>query len=106
MTSVITAWKFSDTATPTPPGQMPETHQEAIAWVKNKYADGGYQFGLDNLTRHGVYKLSGWCFNFKPYLKRFVYLQYGQWHECHAPNKTLMRKVVHGRIDQILEASY
>lgn len=101
----IQAWKFNPDAGEKP-GQMPETHVEAIAWLRAKYQDGGYQFGLDNLTRSGVYKLLGWNFNFRPYLKRYVYEQYGQWSQAYAPNRTLLRKVVHGRIDQILEASH
>lgn len=105
MQSIITAWKFNPEAGEMPK-YMPETHEEAIAWIKARYQDGGYQFGLDNLKSYGVYRLQGWNFNFRPYLKRFVYLQYGQWQECHAPNRTLLRKVVHGKIDQILEASY
>ena len=103
--SDITAWRFSEAASSTPPGQMPETHKEAKSWLKIKYTK-GWQFGLDNLMKYGVYKLQGWNFNFKPYLKRYVYQQYGQWSECHAPNKTLLRQVVGGRIGQILEASY
>lgn len=59
--------------------------------------------GNDNLMRSGVYKLMGYAYNFRPYLKQFVYKQYGSWHEIFAPNKTTVRKIIYGSIDKIVE---
>jgi hypothetical protein len=62
-------------------------------------------YGISNydLISHGYYKLMGYLYDFKPYLKRFIYKQYGSWQEAYAPNKTTLRKVIYGRIDEIIE---
>lgn len=70
--------------------------------VKQKY-NGGYHFGLDNLKQYGIFKLMGWAYDFRSELKHYVYNQYGEWHECYAPNRTLLRKSTRGRIDKILD---
>lgn len=57
----------------------------------------------DNLIRYGYYKLMGYQYDFKPYLKKYLYKQYGDWIEVYAPNKTLLRQVIGGRIDKIIE---
>lgn len=57
----------------------------------------------NNLIRYGVYRLMGYEYNFKPYLKKYLYKQYGNWHEAYAPNKTTLRAVIGGRIDKIME---
>lgn len=101
---LFNARKFSTCASETMPDFMPETEAEAVEWVRAKYQDGGYQFGLDNLMSQGHYRLQGWAFDFRPFLKKYVYRQYEQWYQCYAPNRTLLRAVVHGRIVQILEA--
>ena len=63
----------------------------------------GCNSGLMNLRSAGCYKIAGWCFDFTPYLKRFVVKQYGSWHEYYAPNKTLLRKSLYGTIQKIVE---
>jgi len=57
----------------------------------------------DNLIRCGCYKLMGYKYDFQPYLKKYLYKQYGQWNEVFAPNKTLLRQVIGGRIESIKE---
>jgi hypothetical protein len=57
----------------------------------------------DNLLRYGVYKLMGYVYDFKPFLKKYLYKQYGSWNEAYAPNKTKLRQVVYGKITQIIE---
>lgn len=57
----------------------------------------------DNLVRFGYYKSMGYLYDFKPYLKKYLYKQYGDWREAYAPNKTLLRQVIGGRIEQIIE---
>jgi len=57
----------------------------------------------DNLVRFGYYKSMGYLYDFKPYLKKYLYKQYGSWSKAYAPNKTLLRQVIGGRIEQIIE---
>lgn len=57
----------------------------------------------DNIFRTGFYKNGGYSFNLRPYLKLYLFKQYGEWREFYAPNKTLLRKQVYGRIDKIIE---
>jgi hypothetical protein len=57
----------------------------------------------DNLIKYGVYKLMGYRYNFQPMLKKYLYKQYGNWNEAFAPNKTLLRSVIGGKIDKIIE---
>lgn len=57
----------------------------------------------DNLINNGCYKLMGYRYDFTPLLRKFLYKQYGDWREVYAPNKTMLRKVIGGRIDKIVE---
>lgn len=96
----MNAYKFSSTATEQAPdilkGQTPEQ------FLKTNYTKGCI-FGLDNLKTSGVYKLSGWAFDFRPYLKLFAFIQYGQIYKAYAPNRTALRKSEYGKIDRIAE---
>lgn len=49
--------------------------------------------------------LQGYRFGFEDFLKTYVVKQYGSWHEYNAPDKTSLRSIVYGRIDQIAEIS-
>jgi len=57
----------------------------------------------ENLINHGYYKSLGYIYDFKPYLKKYLYKQYGSWYEAYAPNKTKLRSVIFGKIDRIIE---
>lgn len=72
-------------------------------YIKRKFTNGKFAFGLDNLLADGVYKLGGWAYDFRDELKKFLIKQYGVWREIYAPNKTLARKAIFGRIEQIIE---
>lgn len=71
-----------------------------------QFLDAKYQraliFGLQNLQQTGWYRISGWSFDFTPYMKRFVVKQYDSWQEYWAPNKTLLRRSLYGRIEKIV----
>ena len=103
----VRAHKFSSTATEEKPnlnktlisGKKITTVKDFLKFQYERF----HYFGTDNLMEYGVYKVHGWVFDFKPYLRRFVYKQYGGWSEAYAPNKTALRKVVYGRIDEIRE---
>ena len=56
-----------------------------------------------NIIQFGRYKLMGYKYDFTPFLKKYLYKQYGQWQEAFAPNKTALRTVIGGRIDKIVE---
>lgn len=94
------AYKFSECAREVCPdllrGKTPEEFLKSSYWR-------GCNSGLMNLRSAGCYKIAGWCFDFTPYLKRFVVKQYGSWHEYYAPNKTLLRKSLYGTIQKIVE---
>ena len=51
----------------------------------------------------GVIKMSGWAFDFKPYLKKYLVKQYGSWQEYRAFDKTSLKKVISGKIEKIVE---
>lgn len=91
-------WKFSNTATDTPTMKIDNPKD----FLKSKYTKGCIS-GIDNLQKNGIYRLMGWAYNFRPYLKKYVVKQYDQWHEYYAPNKTSLRATLYGRIDKIQE---
>lgn len=78
------------------------TINNPLEFIKKVYSS-PYYTNADNILRHGNYKLSGYLYDFKPYLKKYLYKQYGQWSEIYAPNKTSVRKVIYGRIDKIIQ---
>lgn len=49
--------------------------------------------------------LQGYRFGFEDVLKTYVVKQYGSWAEYNAPDKTSLKTIVYGRIDQIAEIS-
>ena len=70
-------------------------------YVKSKYINRvASQF---DLLFHGCVKSLGYIYDFSDELRKFVVKQYGQWFEYYAPNKTLLRKNLYGRIEQIIE---
>ena len=73
--------------------------QTALEWLTDRYYKGN-SFGLDELMKNSRYKLLGNSYNFN--MPKFVYKQHGQWYEAYAPSITLLRKVVYGRIDQVV----
>ena len=74
---------------------------DAVEFLKRAYVR--YFTNNDNLIRFGCYKLMGYQYDFRPFLKKYLYKQYGSWYEAYAPNKTLLRQVTYGRIEQIIE---
>ena len=93
----VQAYKFSTTAQATPP----ITIENPIEFLKEKIFSGHHAFGLDNIQRYGTYKLGGWAYDLRPYLKRILVKQYGSWSEYYAPNKTMLRSVIYGKIDRM-----
>ena len=97
---MLQSYAFSKTATPTAPNILGEgTVQDFL----NTHFNKGCIFGLTNLYK-GFYKLHGWYFDFTPFLKTYMVKQYGEWSEYKAPNKTLLRRSLYGKIEKIVEA--
>ena len=91
-------WKFSETATDKHIMKIDDPKE----FLKTSYAS-PHSFGVINLKESGIYRLMGWAYNFRPYLKKYLIKQYGQWSEYYAPNKTTLRSTIYGRIDKIVE---
>jgi len=98
-TTNMQAYKFVKTDSLCPDVLSGKSEQE---FLRLKYQR-GMMFGLDTLQKTGTYRLSGWSFNFRPFMKRFLYKRYGEWVEVYAPNKTSLRNSVYGRIQEIIE---
>jgi hypothetical protein len=94
------AYKFSDTATPDPPDIL--QGRTEMDFLKSKY-DKGCIFGLDHLQKMGSYKLMGWCFNFTPFMNKYLVKQNGYWEEYFAPNNSMLRKSIYGKIQKIVK---
>lgn len=90
-------YKFTDTTHAAP--IIDNTKQFLLDKYSNPFA-----FGTSNLLNSGVYREMGRACDFGDELTLYVYKQYGNRHQAYAPNKTLLRKCVYGRIDKILQA--
>jgi hypothetical protein len=93
-------YKFSSTATENTPDIL--QGKTEVEFLKSKYQK-GFAFGLDNLHKYGCYKISGWAFDFRDVLRKFVVKQYDNWQEYYAPNKTMLRQSLYGNIQKIVE---
>ena len=89
-------YKFSSSAT----SEAPDITEDRL--IEQMKSGDRYRFGTSNLVYSGVFKLNGWVF--VPDLNKYVYKQYGSWSEAYAPSKTILRKLIYGHIDQIVEA--
>jgi hypothetical protein len=94
----ITRHRFSPTATERPTMGL----FNPKSFLAQKY-ENRYDFGTMELLRTGYFLLQGWKYDFRKHLKRYLVKQYGQWTEYYAPNRTLLRKAVYGRIEEIVE---
>ena len=96
--SKISRWKFSSSATENPPIEI----DNPVEFLKGKF-DTGYIFGQRELKDSGCYRLKGWTYDLRPWLKKYLVKQYGHWQEEYAPNKTAIRRTTYGRIERIVE---
>lgn len=96
----IKAIAFNDRATKD--GLRIDIEQNPMEFLTNQLSS-RFNFGVDNITSYGVYREMAWQYDLKPLLRKFVYKQYGNWHEIYAINKTNVRKLVGGVIAQIVE---
>ena len=75
---------------------------DPVNFLKNVFGP-GYHSSLHNILTTGFYKSAGYMYNLKPFMKRYLYKQYDSWYEVYAPNKTLLRKTISGKIVRIIE---
>ena len=94
------AFKFSSTATVERPSILGGLTEKQ--WLHDKYENGRYNFGMDYLTRYGTYKIAGWCFDFTPFLCKYLVHGSEGWQTLYAPNKSAARKVWYGKWYQII----
>lgn len=80
-----------------------DIEQNPEQFLKEKLTANNYAFGVSEITRSGVYKEMGYKYDFRPFLKKYVYKKYGSWSEMYSLNKTNLRKLVAGRVEKILE---
>lgn len=92
-------FKFSETATSEPSQDIIENPR---SFVKKELGDKNRPLS-DDIKFTGFFKINGWAYDLRPYLKRYVYKQYGNWHEIWALNKTNARYLIGGRIQKIVE---
>ncbi len=61
----------------------------------------------ENVRSNSYFKtavpLMGYRFDFSDVLKKYVVKQYGQWTEYYAPDRTSLRNILFGRIQEIVE---
>lgn len=58
---------------------------------------------LSSLRTNGVIRSMGWEYDFKSYLKRYVYKLHNNWHECYAPNKVAVKTSTFGTVKEVIE---
>lgn len=99
MENLIKAWKFTITHSEKPDILRGDTPEEFL----KKLLTNPFNFGVNDVTTYGKYKLSGWKFDFTPYLKRFVVKTNYSIYETYAINKTQARKLAGARVIYIIE---
>jgi hypothetical protein len=93
----MTAYKFVKWDVPPQPDLLKDrTEQEFIRQQFNGSKSGW----VYDLMRTGAIRLGGYAFLFE--LPHFVVKQHGEWNEYRAPNKTLLRRSLYGRVDRIV----
>lgn len=73
--------------------------REEKNWLTRNVREGGLYF------KRGI-ALSGYHFDFSDILKRYFVKQYGYIQEYYAIDKTALRSILHGRIEDIVEVTH
>lgn len=60
-------------------------------WIDNQYS-GGYHSSIVSLQKEGCARAGGWCFDLKPWLKKYIYTFYGSIYSAYAPSVKALRK--------------
>ena len=89
-----------------PPRSLEEVMRDKIPSAMLEYDNGNKKpfRDLEIVTREDFYKIGGWMFDLKPYLKRYwVKEKYYGIQEYFAVNKTAIRKELKSRCIKIIE---
>lgn len=60
-------------------------------WLDAKFSN-IVNFGADHLL-HGFYKYGGWCFDLRPFMKKYIYTSCGSIFSDYAPSVKALRKI-------------
>lgn len=96
--ATVEFWKFVSWEVPAPIN----TIENPVEFLHRKY-NSRFAFGMDNILNTGIFKLGGYAYDLRPWLKLYLIKQYGNWHQHYAPNKKLLKKITYGRIEAIQE---
>ena len=76
--------------------------ERARELLEQIYRRGVYHSDQGNMMWGAGIKSMGYRYNFRPYLNRYVYHQFGHWQEAFAPNKAMLRGILHGKVSHII----
>lgn len=87
----IEFWAFVES-----PADMKENYslcngENIKEWLNSMYQG---SFNRYYLREEGFYRIRGWCFDLRPYLKKYVYTCYGSIYTAWAPSVALLRSVL------------
>lgn len=75
-----------------------EVIKKRIASIYNKGAHPQFW----NVSRTGIERISGVAIDYRCCLKKILVKQYDRWQEYYAPNKTVLRRCLHGSIQEMV----
>jgi len=78
-----------------------DTPGTVAIFLAEKYAD-PFNFGIDRLKQFGAYRVSGFEYIYKPFLKLYLVKTYDTWTEMYAPSRKLLRTACSEKIDRIV----
>ena len=97
---MISQFAWHDRVASTPPEcRMKELYDKCKNDITNVSNEEKQQIFDMCLNYNGIYKLAGWQFNFRGFMKRYVVKQYDSWHEQYAFSKTNIRTNVYTKTD-------
>ena len=102
------AYKFTETMHPKPSTirtrlfEKAEHGQELSREEKDRLAD--YCYGVFGSGFSGM-KLGGWCWSVSRHLQEYIVEQHGNLQSYFAPDKTSLRRALHGTITRIIQVT-
>src|SRR5690606_16300867 len=95
--NIINVYPFNDR------GNMEKAYQyKTIESVQNRLKEiysSPFHTSFTNVSSSGIERIMAIAYDFRPFLKKILVKQYGSWQEYYAPNKTLLRNALYGRIE-------
>lgn len=89
----ITFWKFVENPVELNDNVSLCDGKTVKEWLDMKFSSCA-NFGAYNLT-HGFYKIGGWCFDLRPFMKKYIYTSCGSIFSGYAPSVRGLRKAHH-----------